>query len=358
MGEDAAHAATGTRTSARRTPVRRWLRPALRIAVLVVLTVGLYGLLPRLGGFAEQAAVLREANPWLAALAALAQAGAVLLYVVSFQRVLAELGAVRRFVTVLDAWMAAFFVSHVAVGGTAAGFVVNVEALRDADVDRETTSEAIGLLSLFMASGIMAVLGLGLVLSAGSGLPATALPAVVLAVLLLAAAYAVLLSAARHPAGAQRVAERVGGRPLARRLRVDGVRLGASVRRLAARAQTLLDRRRLPRTVLPVAAEIVLDVSSLALFLTALGHPPPPGPLLVAYATATVVGLLPITPSGLGLVEGVLIGFVIGFGTPAAAAIPAVLGYRLVNFWLPIPVGAVSYARLTLARRRGAQAGR
>ncbi len=55
---------------------------------------------------------------------------------------------------------------------------------------------------------------------------------------------------------------------------------------------------------------------------------------------------VPVTPGGLGLVEGVLVPSLVGFGTTRAIAIVAVLGYRLVNFWLPIPAGAGSYLSL------------
>ena len=37
-----------------------------------------------------------------------------------------------------------------------------------------------------------------------------------------------------------------------------------------------------------------------------------------------------------------------GFGAPRATAVPAVLGYRIVNCWLPLLPGAVAYLRLRL----------
>jgi uncharacterized membrane protein YbhN (UPF0104 family) len=38
----------------------------------------------------------------------------------------------------------------------------------------------------------------------------------------------------------------------------------------------------------------------------------------------------------------------VGFGAPRATAVLAVLGYRIVNYWLPLPPGAVAYLRLRL----------
>ena len=54
----------------------------------------------------------------------------------------------------------------------------------------------------------------------------------------------------------------------------------------------------------------------------------------------------PSHPSGLGVIEGVLIPTLVSFGVPKETAILGVLGYRLVNFWLPIPVGGIAYLSL------------
>jgi hypothetical protein len=66
----------------------------------------------------------------------------------------------------------------------------------------------------------------------------------------------------------------------------------------------------------------------------------------VAYGLANILAVIPITPGGLGIIEGILIPALHGFGVPLDVAAPAVLGYRVVNFWLPIPVGGVSFLSL------------
>lgn len=57
---------------------------------------------------------------------------------------------------------------------------------------------------------------------------------------------------------------------------------------------------------------------------------------------------IPITPGGLGVVEAVLTATLVGFGAPRGVAILGVISYRLVNFWLPIPLGAAAYLSLRL----------
>jgi uncharacterized protein (TIRG00374 family) len=96
----------------------------------------------------------------------------------------------------------------------------------------------------------------------------------------------------------------------------------------------------------------LLDASSLWVFLASFGRPIDPVALLVAYGAANAIGSLPVTPGGPGLVEGVLIPSLLGFGVPSAAAVLGVLSWRLVQFWLPIPVAGVCLLSLRASRWR------
>ena len=101
----------------------------------------------------------------------------------------------------------------------------------------------------------------------------------------------------------------------------------------------------------------LFDAGCLWVFILAFGHTISPIDLLVAYGLANILAAIPITPGGLGIIEGVLIPTLVGFGVPHAQAILAVLSYRLVNFWIPIPVGGVAYGSLKWRRRPLAIAG-
>ncbi len=94
----------------------------------------------------------------------------------------------------------------------------------------------------------------------------------------------------------------------------------------------------------------LLDAACLWVFIWAFGTLISPIDLLVAYGLANVLAAIPLTPAGLGVVEGVLIPTLVGFGVPHSQAILAVIAYRLVNFWLPIPIGGASYASLQFRR--------
>jgi uncharacterized membrane protein YbhN (UPF0104 family) len=94
------------------------------------------------------------------------------------------------------------------------------------------------------------------------------------------------------------------------------------------------------------AANWLLDAASLYVFLAAFGHRPFVVGLLISYGLANVLAAIPVTPGGLGVVETVLTSTLVGFGTPRGSAILGVIAWRLVQFWLPIPVGAGAYLSL------------
>jgi len=57
-------------------------------------------------------------------------------------------------------------------------------------------------------------------------------------------------------------------------------------------------------------------------------------------------------PAGVGAVDGGLIGAFVIFGESASTVIAAVLVYRLIAFWMPLPPGIVAFLQLrrTVAR--------
>lgn len=77
----------------------------------------------------------------------------------------------------------------------------------------------------------------------------------------------------------------------------------------------------------------------------AFGESPALTLVLMGYLIGQLGGLLPI-PGGIGGIDGGLIGTLIVFGLPAAATAAAVLGYRLILFWIPLAFGAAAFAAL------------
>jgi glycosyltransferase 2 family protein len=59
----------------------------------------------------------------------------------------------------------------------------------------------------------------------------------------------------------------------------------------------------------------------------------------IVFLTGSALGSVVPTPGGLGAVEAALSAGLTAAGLPGAAAVSAVLLFRLVTFWLPVPVG-------------------
>jgi uncharacterized membrane protein YbhN (UPF0104 family) len=79
------------------------------------------------------------------------------------------------------------------------------------------------------------------------------------------------------------------------------------------------------------------DIACLAFCLRAYeGHFPSVAPLLIGYATGYALTRRTLPLAGAGAVEALLPFALLWTGTPLAAAVTAVIAYRIVNFWLPI----------------------
>lgn len=100
------------------------------------------------------------------------------------------------------------------------------------------------------------------------------------------------------------------------------------------------------------------DLSCLTISFFAVGVGVPWRGLLLAYGAGQLASILPITPGGLGAVEGSLTVALVTFGGGAESTVAAVLLYRLVSYWLMLPIGWVSWGTIALTGRRSKDPGR
>jgi putative heme transporter len=84
----------------------------------------------------------------------------------------------------------------------------------------------------------------------------------------------------------------------------------------------------------------------------AFGVEVPLGVVIQGYFVGMVANLLPSPAAGVGTVDAGLIGAFVLFGIPAETVFPAILVFRLVGFWLPIPVGIWAYVKLRHTTQR------
>src|SRR5215467_13292205 len=174
------------------------------------------------------------------------------------------------------------------------------------------------------------------------------------AVVLLAVA-ALAFGITRGASRASRILHAVGDRIPG----LSGDRLERAMLDTAASLSALArDRRTLVMSLTWASLNWLLDAASLWCFVAAFGRFVNPVELFAAYGIANVAGALPLTPAGLGVVDSLAPLLLVSFGVTRSVATLGVLGWRLVNFWLPIPAGAIAYVSLKVPRGAGLRAWR
>ena len=84
----------------------------------------------------------------------------------------------------------------------------------------------------------------------------------------------------------------------------------------------------------------------------------PLGVLIQGFFLGTLANLIPFAPGGVGAVDAGLIGAFVLFGVPSAEVFTAVLTYRVIAFWLPIPPGIIAFFQLRNTVHRWEREGR
>jgi uncharacterized protein (TIRG00374 family) len=84
----------------------------------------------------------------------------------------------------------------------------------------------------------------------------------------------------------------------------------------------------------------------------------PFGVIVQGFFVGMVANLFPFAPGGVGAVDAGMIGAFVIFGLPSESVFAAVLTYRVIAFWLPIPPGIVAFFQLRNTVRRWEREGR
>jgi hypothetical protein len=337
-------------------PRRRFVRPWLRnsVAIFLALLVVEYLVVPELVGASKNLSLLSKLNVlWLIAAVGL-EAGSVVAYsLLTRTLLLGEKPSLSRLVRMELATTA---IAHVVPGGAAGGAGLGYQLLTADGVEGTDAGFALATNAIGSALLLNVLLWASLVVS----IPLAGLHPVY--VVTAAAGLAILIAAGvlvyTFTRGEKRSVRFVRG--LGRRIpRVGADRLEHLLREARQSFGHLArDRRLLARAALWAGLNWLLDAACLWSFLAALGHYVDPFELFSAYGIANVLGAIPITPGGLGVIEATAAGLLVSFGLTRNVATLGVLGWRLVNFWLPIPLGAGAYISLRAPRGSGVKARR
>jgi glycosyltransferase 2 family protein len=331
----------------RAAPARRRLRAGL---VFLLLVIALFLLVPRIAGERHALELLRDASPWLLAVAVLAEAVSLVLYSALFRRLLVLLRHTLSLGTALRINLAGLTAAHLFSAGGVGGAALTYRILRKRGLSHATVLIAVIFQNAF-AYGVLfalfAVALVGLLLGGDEGSFAVLFAAAIIMLVVAGAAYGFWLLS--HPtalrravrralAALSRISRRAAVPPAQLEEWIDGVVEGWRLLRNHGHGHL--------RSLAVAAGYWTFDILCLVLVLLAFHQHVQLWSVIVAYAVANAAGTFSPTPGGLGAVEGLLIAFLTGMGLDPAAAVAVTLVYRLINFWLPMPAGAVCYLTL------------
>ncbi|TCC08474.1 lysylphosphatidylglycerol synthase transmembrane domain-containing protein [Kribbella soli] len=314
----------------------RWVWSAT--SLVVVFAVVEYVVLPKLTLARESLARVAHLNPaWV--IAGIVLEACCLVSYSLFTRALLGSGQVR-FSWILRTDVTGYGVSHVIPGGAATATAIRFRLLqaggaRPSNITATITAEAIGsYAALLLIAWLTSIPALFL---------RDATSAYLIMFLIGLAAMASCVLAVRERSALERLAARLLRASLHRLPR----RTRPWIASVALRLRDLLADHEVRRAFLIWATlNWLLDAAVLWTFLAAYGEPLNPIPLLLAYCAANLAAAVPLTPGGIAVVEGIAISTLLGFGVDGQAAVLAVLSWRLVQFWGPVPVAGLCYLSL------------
>jgi uncharacterized protein (TIRG00374 family) len=240
--------------------------------------------------------------------------------------------------------LAGITVSNVVPAGGALSLGVRFRYLAKAGVQRSTIvgALAVEIVVIYLVLGLL--FAIGVVFSIATLPPSPYYQAAGVFVVAVFGTAAVLIGlAVRDPERALAVVRRVTRERW--RDRVEGA------------ARSLLtglavDRRRIARATAWAAFNLTLDAAALWVLLAAFGYRPAPAHLLLLYTLVGILAIPPITPGGLGVIEGVLVPGLVSIGAAFGPAVLGVTAWRLVQYWGPTAVGAIAAVSLMSSTRR------
>jgi putative heme transporter len=246
--------------------------------------------------------------------------------------------------------------------GFAASGVVMVDLLRRRQVSTVVAGWLFAVCSVFYVSSVT-VLTIIAVQIPGDDDPVAGLQAIsaglLAALVLCGAGYALLRRPGIRGWLSQLLCGMVGRRRAARTEdgRVD--RFGALVLRVRSAVRNWAQQLRAVR-ITPVVGVMafvlmmvswVADVAVLAIAFLALNSAPPWTGLLLAYCAGQIAASVPVTPGGIGVVEGSITLALVAFGGAETITLAAVLLYRLIAYWGCLPAGGLAWLALRTTSR-------
>ena len=334
------------------TRSRGRLRKTLQYVLgLVAGGVAMYVLLGRTGELSGAAAALSHVNLAWVAVAASAELAAMLAYASVQYRMLRVGGVDVGLGAVAVITFAAYSIQNSLPAGPAWSAVFAFREYRRRGADRVVATWSLAVVSVLSGVSLAAIALVGTVVARGQA-SSLGLAWIVMAVAALAALLGFAVHRTMHGEGVPGQLVRVVRR-VQRILHWPKGDVTPSLEEALDRLRAVAPRGRdwVAGAGL-AAANWGFDCACLAIAFVALGAPVPWRGLLLAYGGGQLAANLPITPGGLGVVEGSLTIALVYYGGTSAATVAAVLLYRIISFWALLPLGWTGLLALRVRGRR------
>jgi hypothetical protein len=325
---------------------RRW-RISRTFQIVLFAAIVYFFVLPLIPSFRSAVSNLKTIDPNLLVVALALQGFSLLAYTLLTKAALGEHGDRISILRLFRIQLSTKALGNIVPGGSAASSALGFRLITMCGVRGPDAAFALATAGIGSAVVLNFILWFGLIISIPTrGVNPAYGSAAIVGVILMAFAAFLIFGLVEGQGRSEKLV-----RTIARRLRFDEQHAAEVLQHLGSRIEGLAaDRALLRRVVGWATLNWALDALSLWVFVRAFGGTLGFDALVVSFGLANVFSVIPITPGGLGIVEGIYIPSLVGFGIARPTATVAVLSYRIAQYWLPILVGWLSYLSLRVGR--------
>ena len=329
-------------------PIFTTRRLAQTGVVVLVLLGGIYFLFPKLVGLGDSLGRLDEADPLWIAIAAGFNVVAYATYIALFKAVVGGDALRLRWMETYEINMAGVAATLLFSAGGAGGIALTYWALRKAGMQRrDVARRMVAFVSLHYAFYPIALIVFGILLRTGvlngkSSVELTIIPAAIAGALSVAAVLVTLippdlerrLTRFAHTERSRRFLKAAGKVPATM---AEGFRFALGLFAHPSKGGL---------AVIGAAGYWAASIGVLWASFHAFGVQVPIGVVVQGFFLGMVANLFPFAPAGVGAVDAGMIGAFVLFGIPEETVFPAILVFRFVSFWMPIPPGIFAFFQL------------
>jgi uncharacterized membrane protein YbhN (UPF0104 family) len=323
-------------------------RVAQTLLLVLLLLIGIYFLFPKLVGLGDALSKLHEADAAWIAVAVGFNLLAIATYIVLFKAVVGGDALRLSWKETYEINMAGLAATRLFSTGGAGGIAITYWALRRAGmVRREVACRMVAFLGLQYVFYPLAVIVFGVLLRTGvlpgkDSVELTIVPASIAGLILLLGVLIALIPAdlgLRVPrfSGHERLSAVAASIAKVPATMGEGFRFALGLFRNPSHGSLAL---------IGAAGYWAANIGILWAAFKAFGVHVPFAVVVQGFFLGMVGNLFPLAPAGVGAVDAGMIGAFVLFGLPEETVFPAILVYRLVAFWLPIPPGVVAFFQL------------